>query len=1084
MVLSARVPMCVAWGPSLVQLYNDAYAAVLGAEKHRTALGGLAQETFAESWDRIGPAFEQARAGTNGTGIQASHEPGSTFFFGPVPDDDGSVGGVLVTVAGSAADRNLSFVQGGGECGALIRAFDWSTTCLGAMSAWPQSLRTSVSTMLRSPYPIILFWARDRVMLYNDPFRPILGEKHPGTVGASGREALAEAWEILGPLMDRVLATGEPLFIENGAVFFARMPGGQREEAYFTWSYNPTIGEDGEIAGLFAIASETTAQVVGDRRLAVLRELSVRNAFDRQVQEAFRSIEEVLSTAGADLPFALFYVVDGERARLVSCAGMERGSAGAPLEILAGDENAWPLHRAAVDGGDVVAAAPPGVVLPGGAWPEPAAGALLLNVPIGADARTTGVLVAGVSARLPLNDVYRSFLQLLGRQISAGVSSARAYEEETRRAEKLAELDRAKTSFFSNVSHEFRTPLTLILGPLESACARPGATLGGEELDLVRRNAVRLHKMVNALLDFSRIEAGRAQATFVPTDLSTFTASLASHFRSAAESGGLALQVRCEALPSPVYVDPELWEKIAFNLLSNAIKYTSRGRIDVSLRADGADAVLEVADTGVGIGETDLGHVFDRFYRVHGSAGRSHEGTGIGLALARELVELHGGTVTAESKVGVGTTFKVRLPFGSAHLPSASVEHAPAHDIVADAAHAAPFVQEALRWTAPVEAVTALAEPTSLMPSSVTSARILVIDDNADLRAYVSGLLGPVFANVTTATNGAEGLERARATAPDLVISDVMMPVMDGFELVRALRSDASTQSIPIILLSARAGDESTVEGLDSGADDYLVKPFSARELLARVRTQLEMTRVRGEIWRERARVDTLLRSAAARDELLTVLAHELRTPLTTLELQLGGLLRAGAAGRELERVQKAMRQTERLTRLVEMLIDVSNAALGKLEVQRERVDLDALVRVVVGSVEAEAGTRGTTFLVESAPLVGTWDPRRLADVVHNLLTNAMKHAPGTEIEVSVRRVGERAELRVHDRGTGITPELMGRIFDRFERGGSVDHHGGFGVGLYLARHMVAAHGGDIIVESTSAEGTTFRVSLPVEQGA
>ncbi|HEU4535436.1 MAG TPA: hybrid sensor histidine kinase/response regulator, partial [Polyangiaceae bacterium] len=237
----------------------------------------------------------------------------------------------------------MSFLQAGGEMGALMRSIDWSTSSLGPVEGWPQSLRTSVSTMLRSPYPIILFWGPELRMLYNDPFRPILGAKHPATMGARGNEALAEEWKLLGPLMERAHATGEPLYVQNGNVNFARRPGGLREEAYFTWSYNPTIGERGEIAGLFAIASETTRQVVGDRRLAVLRELSIRTALDKRAEDVFRSLEAVLAQAGHDAPFALLYVVEGDRARLVSCAGLAPGAPAAPVEVDLSAPGPWPL---------------------------------------------------------------------------------------------------------------------------------------------------------------------------------------------------------------------------------------------------------------------------------------------------------------------------------------------------------------------------------------------------------------------------------------------------------------------------------------------------------------------------------------------------------------------------------------------------------------------------------------------------------------------------------------------------------------------------------------------------------------------
>ncbi|MET0283669.1 MAG: ATP-binding protein [Polyangiales bacterium] len=1066
LLLDSATPMLLMWGPERVQLYNDAFRPFL-AEQHPDALGASATDGWPEAW-------------------RMRH----AFGCDPIREEDGRVVGLLLIGPKPAprkdADATPSFLRLGGELGALIRAFDWSTTSLGPSAQWPQSLKTSVSTMLRSPYPIILFWGRDHVMLYNDPFRPILGEKHPGTVGAYARFALVEAWEILGPLIANAQATGEPLFVENGLVMFARRPGGLKEESYFTWSYNPTIGESGEIAGLFAIASETTRQVIGDRRLGTLRELSLRTAYDRTVSRVFTSIDAVLEQAASDVPFVLLYVIEGDVARLVCCTGLSRGAPQSPSELRLDDAAIWPVAAVAASGQERLLEQLQSThgALPSGPWQDPATRALLLPVPMGAE--LNGVLIAGLSPVLELDETYRSFLQLLARQVSASIASARAYEEESQRAAKLAELDRAKTDFFSNVSHEFRTPLTLILGPVEQALSRPDSALAGDELELVRRNTLRLYKMVNSLLDFSRVEAGRAQARFVPTDLSALTANLASHFRSAAESAGLTFLVDCAPLPEPIYVDHEMWEKIVLNLLSNAVKFTHRGRVRVELRGRQGDAVLRVEDSGVGIAASELPHVFERFYRVAESHGRSHEGTGIGLALARELITLHGGTVSARSELGVGTTFEVVLPAGHAHLPASRIESAGESRGVSRSVTA--FVEEAARWSSDGGGIElAPAEPSDVMPASLTTSRILLVDDNADLRTYVAGLLGQAFTHVETASNGQEALTRIAEHAPDLVLSDVMMPVMDGFALVRALRADEKLRSIPIILLSARAGDESTSEGLASGADDYLVKPFTARELMARVRVLLEMSRVRAQVWSERGQVEVLRRSLAVRDEFISVSSHELRTPLTALRIQIESLLRWSQKGtlepgdtRVADKLALSLRQVGRLTTLVQSLLDASRASLGALPLNVTELDLAELVRDASARVQAEAQAVGSRIDVRAESVRGSWDGPRLQQVLEDLLENAIKYAPGTVIDVELERVGERARLRVRDRGMGIPEDARVRVFERFERAVSTEHYGGFGLGLYMARTLVEAHGGSIAAERTEGGGTTIAVELPL----
>jgi signal transduction histidine kinase len=294
--------------------------------------------------------------------------------------------------------------------------------------------------------------------------------------------------------------------------------------------------------------------------------------------------------------------------------------------------------------------------VPPGSWSDPPNTAVVIPIPSSMASEPVGVLIAGVSARLKFDAYYRDFLELARTQVSTAIANARAYEEERRRAEALAELDRAKTAFFSNVSHEFRTPLTLMLGPIEDALAEgdlPGRTR--ERLEVAHRNSRRLLKLVNALLDFSRIEAGRVEAAYEPVDLAAFTAELAGVFRSAVERAGLEFVVDCQPAGEPVYVDREMWEKIVFNLLSNALKFTFDGRIEVSLRrldgdAPGGSVELTVSDTGTGIPEDELPRLFERFYRVKGASGRTYEGSGIGLALVRELVKLHGGHVRVRSR--------------------------------------------------------------------------------------------------------------------------------------------------------------------------------------------------------------------------------------------------------------------------------------------------------------------------------------------------------------------------------------------------------------------------------------------------
>ena len=411
---------------------------------------------------------------------------------------------------------------------------------------------------------------------------------------------------------------------------------------------------------------------------------------------------------------------------------------------------------------------------------------------------------------------------------------------------KLAELDVAKTAFFSNISHEFRTPLTLILGSLEDELedrAQPSPALRLERIETAHRNGLRLLKLVNALLDFARIEAGRMKAHFQPTTLNELTAELASSFESAAESAGLTLTIDCPPMPEVVYVDREMWEKIVLNLLSNAFKHTFRGGLTVSLTWLDGKVELVVQDTGVGISAKEIPQLFERFHRVRGAASRTHEGSGIGLSLVRELVQLHSGAVRVESEPGEGSRFIVTLKAGTAHLPAGQIgkgDEAATRPGRTQAAH----VTEVLSWLSPASDATV----THLrLENAGPRPRILLADDNADMRRHIARLLRRSY-DVLEVADGEAALESALANPPDLVLSDVMMPRRDGYGLLKALRADARTRQLPVILVSARAGEEAAVEGLDAGADDYLIKPFSARELQARVRAHLELGRQRREL--------------------------------------------------------------------------------------------------------------------------------------------------------------------------------------------------------------------------------------------
>jgi PAS domain S-box-containing protein len=742
----------------------------------------------------------------------------------------------------------------GGEMLRLIREKDWSRTPIGGVEQWSPTLRMMVEFLLANRFPLLLWWGPQFVSIYNDAYRPILGAKHPAALGQPFKEVWSEIADIITPLIDTPFNGGPSTWMDDIPLELNRH--GYLEETHFTIAYSPVPDEAAPrgIGGVLATVHEITDKVIGERRIEALRDLTARAGEGKSAEEACQLAALALKDHDKDIPFALIYLLDanGENSQLAATSGFKDGEQPLLPEVSTasdGIEATWPFAEVAETESAVLVeklgSAMPRV--PGGPWQDPPHTALVVPIKSSVAHRLTGFLVAGLSPRLRVDDRYRSFLDLVAAQISAAVANARAYEQERRRAEALAELDRAKTTFFSNVSHEFRTPLTLILGPLTDALAG-GKGLDVAQLDLVHRNSLRLLKLVNSLLDFSRIEAGRAQASYEAVDLAGLTSELASNFRSACERTGLKLLVHCEPLSAPVRVDRDMWEKIVLNLLSNAFKFTFEGEIEVSLREADGFAELSVRDTGVGIPEAELPKVFERFHRIEGQRSRTHEGSGIGLALVLELVKLHGGTLKVESPDGRGTTFTARIPLRAADLP-ADHPHAPS-SLPSTSIRADAFVQEALRWL-PDSAAVAVPSikdipESGTIPSLPAGSRVLLADDNADMREYVRRLLGGIC-EVRTVADGLAALTAIREHRPDLVLSDVMMPGLDGFELLRQIRADASIHDIPVILVSARAGEESRIEGLEAGADDYLIKPFSARELVARVKANLDLAKVRAD---------------------------------------------------------------------------------------------------------------------------------------------------------------------------------------------------------------------------------------------
>ena len=1104
-------------------------------------------------------------------------------------------------------DFDVAFMAGGGELGQLIRAHDWARTPLGEPAGWPRSLKTVVRIMLTSRQPIWIGWGPELTYLYNDPYQSIIGGKHPQALGQPTAVVWREIWGDIGPMLESALR-GDGVFVESQLLIMER--NGYREETYYTFSYSPIPGDDGVAAGIICANSDETQRVISERQLGLLRELAARAADARTVGAAVERCVQALQTNGRDVLFALVFLRrHGEPAFALAGATDAAGAwadAARGLDVRAAP---WLAHEVlASQQPRLVGELPAGIAWPRGDWQEAPQRAMVLPVRPSGDAGQEGVLIVGLNPyRLP-EGRYADFLRLVVQQLGAAIGNAEAYELQQHKAEELARLDRAKTQFFSNISHEFRTPLTLMLGPLQDALDRAElAPALRERLGLVERNALRLSKLVNALLAFSRIEAGRATSSFRPTDLVALTAELASSFRSAMERAGLDFRVDGEPLPEPVYLDRDHWERIVLNLLSNALKYTLHGGVSLRVRAGEGAALVDVQDSGIGIAEHELPRLFERFHRIEGAQARTHEGSGIGLALVQELMHLHRGDILVDSHPGRGTRFTLRLPFGHAHLPAEQVRHDGAD--VSHPSLAPSYVQEALRWLpdAATPGVVHTGVPGELLAEmgeryrSTIGARVVVADDNADMRQYLQELLAPYY-RVEAVADGAQALAAVKRERPALLLSDVMMPCMDGFELLAALRADAALRTVPVVLLSARAGEEARIEGLGAGADDYLIKPFTARELLARVAALIELDRLRrageqqlrlflanarmftwdidlrtgrqtlsdnaaevigavpgsleagyalvhpddvqalreriddtaargggfalelrivrpdnGETrWvevramavadeagtpvglsgisfdmTERKRMEEQLRESDRRkDEFLAMLAHELRNPLAPIRNSAALMLRAtppGAPGRHPAEIID--RQSRQLARMVDDLLDVSRITHGRIELERQPVELSGVIAAAVEAVgPALLERRHRLRLATGLPLTVTGDAARLQQCLVNLLSNAAKYTdPGGEIVVELGHDGGEAVIRVQDSGVGIAPETLPVIFDLFVQSTrTLDRaQGGLGIGLSVVRRLVEMHGGRVGARSPGVgRGATFELRLPLSAPA
>ena len=639
-------------------------------------------------------------------------------------------------------------------------------------------------------------------------------------------------------------------------------------------------------------------------------------------------------------------------------------------------------------------------------------------------------------------------------------STAPAFVLERVTAERaqIEQLHTVRSRFFDNISHEIRTPLTLILGPVQDALARTQDSGVRDSLELVQSNAVRLLQLIDELLDLSRIDAGGLRLNIGLVELSGMTRTLGERYGRLVEEKGISFQLDLPGETDNLYGDAHRIEMIIANLLGNALKYTPyAGRVRVRLRDERDRHVLEVEDTGPGMSQADAQKVFERFYRIEDDARSNSVGVGIGLSLAHELTELHGGSLTVRSKLGEGSCFTLSLRKGRDHFDESVVERRErfvAAEQLALVREAGSQISDEGRAPAPSE--------------DDERSRVLIVEDRDEMRIYLRRVLEDDY-EVIEARDGLEGLALVRRERPDIVVSDVMMPGADGTELCRQIKSDPELRSIPVIFLTARLGSEVTLEAYAHGANDFVTKPFHPKVLLARVRAQLELRAMTLQV--------SALEKFAAIGSLAGGMAHEIRNPINSI-LNASKLLQGGELDVETrDRLTGIVVEgASRISGILEALeIYARPAEGGQAQRWHVREGIESTLRLLSDRMaHVDVTLNCADDLEAKAP------PGVLNQVITNLIDNATRSG-ARHIDITVADDGEQLTIRVADDGPGVPAKFRRRIFDPFFTTRAVGD--GSGLGLYICRRFLSEYGGSLVlVPQRFGEGATFQVSIPSER--
>ena len=998
--------------------------------------------------------------------------------------------------------NQLDFLSGGGNMGERIRNFDWGSTPLGDPETWEQGLKTCVRIILTSAQPMFVWWGPSLINIYNDQYAHFLGVKHPTALGAKAEDVWKEIWDQLLPKIKSV-ERNEGTYDDSFLFIMERK--GYQEEVYVSFCYSPVPGDDGTMKGLFCVCSDNTERVINERSLQTLRDLSAIVFDEKSLQVIYSNLGEALGKNNKDFPFAMVYKIEnnGCTAAATATVGTDNKQYLLPAVI--------DLQTPVMETQDFCQAYASNKLtvaeintfnqeIPKGEWK--AAATKFVYIPITAVGNTHpyAIIFAALNPYRLFDNHFKQFCELIGERVSLEINKMLAIEEERKRAAELEQIDKAKTVFFSNISHEFRTPLTLILNPLEELLNQPISNLSALErqnIETAHRNAMRLLKLVNTLLDFSRIESGRQQANYTLTDLVVLTTNLAANFRAVIEKAGMQLIVKADTVIQPVYVDRHMWEKIIFNLLSNAFKYTLAGSIMVELAAEDKYAVLKIKDTGVGIPETELPHMFERFHRVQNVTGRTFEGTGIGLSLIKEFVLLHKGEICVESQLGKGSTFTVRIPMGKEHLPQQQITMVDNND-QEGMLTSSMYVEEA--GTLLVKNNTpALAINSDGLPL------ILIVDDNADMREHLQSVLMPHF-KVVTANNGREALQKIQQQPPALILSDIMMPVLDGIGLLQEVKANKTTAHIPVVLLTARAGEESKIVGWETGADDYLTKPFSSKELISRIASQIKTQQIRTDALvditeqkKYAKKLEEMNRELIKMNEELTsfayVSSHDLQEPLRKIQMFSKRILEKEVNSLSDEGKNFFYRMDNAASRMQLLINDLlTYSRTNTSQKHFEKTDLSLLLAEV--KQELMEKISATSTVIDCGPLpVLSLIPFQFKQLFTNLITNSIKFArSGVSPHIAIRSEvvdGHKIDkstvnmeikywhIAIADNGTGFDPKFNEQIFGLFHRLHGRKDYEGTGIGLAIAKKVIENHNGFIAAEGVEDEGATIHLYLP-----